>query len=464
MNIDGSDQIVVYKESIQRYFDRISALQVDEERKKLFFKIKKFVEADNEDQKVLNQIKSIDYDGKNIYNITEYLADYSESSTLDNSLDIYGDTIFWSEKNSIKYCDLSSDLVCKNNSIKQFNVSSTGQNINTMKIIRPKLARTSESPCDKDNGGCEHMCLENRSGYTCACNVTWELAADKKKCHPIKEFLLSNSKKRVVQGYSFENIQDRVVYPVYDNSAIVLNDIDYDYREEIIFYSAWFIERSSVVGKICRRGIYHVKEEVCFQKSLTLHISYDWKSKNLYYSWSPNIYVTSIDKNSEAKIIHTEAANDTVIEDIAVSPIEECLYFIKHEKSLNRSAIVKMKTDGTDASEIVKRSSDNVLIERLAVDFPEKRIYWLEKGDAGIFKIGNLNFDGTDEKSFSIELASFKCLPSSFTIHDEHLFMSCGGKFSGVLKIAKSTGKGIETIINDVTPKIKTFSSKAQPM
>ncbi len=137
-------------------------------------------------------------------------------------------------------------------SVDKFKGASTIQNLyrnrsivrepRGIKVVHPLLQPLVPSPCGKNNGGCDQLCIltqENDAlAYVCACHLGWQLAEDRKQCNRAYEFLIFTQHK-FVKGQVLEpvgeNFNDAII-PVVSRSARFVG-LDFDAYDDYIYYS-----------------------------------------------------------------------------------------------------------------------------------------------------------------------------------------------------------------------------------
>lgn len=68
---------------------------------------------------------------------------------------------------------------------------------NMQSIIASKM-----NPCEHENGGCQHLCLltNGTQGYSCACNLGYQLNADAFSCRWVGDEFLMYAKGNYIRG------------------------------------------------------------------------------------------------------------------------------------------------------------------------------------------------------------------------------------------------------------------------
>ncbi|VDN98375.1 unnamed protein product, partial [Rodentolepis nana] len=49
--------------------------------------------------------------------------------------------------------------------------------------------------CERNNGGCQHRCINVEGSYSCDCNPGWQLGNDGRTCYSRFHCILVNSKR-----------------------------------------------------------------------------------------------------------------------------------------------------------------------------------------------------------------------------------------------------------------------------
>lgn len=121
-------------------------------------------------------------------------------------------------------------------------------------LLQPQMA----NPCGSNNGGCHHMCIVSQSadadglGYRCACNVGFRLAADRKWCTPVDDFLMY-SQQKLIKGRVLLPVSegfDDAMSPIVSRTARFVG-LDFDSYDDSIYYSDVILD---VIYRIHRNG------------------------------------------------------------------------------------------------------------------------------------------------------------------------------------------------------------------
>lgn len=243
-----------------------------------------------------------------------------------------------------------------------------------IRVVHTLLQPTVESPCGGNNGGCDHLCILTQEsgldvlGYSCACNIGWQLGEDRRQCNRAYDFLIFTQHKFVkgqVLDPVSENFND-AIQPVVSRSARFVG-LDYDSYDEYIYYSDVL---QDVIYRVKRNGT-HPEIVLAAQNQGVEGLALDWASKLLYYidSKSGELSVLSTRNLTTRKVLLKNLKRPRAI---VVHPNKGYLFFSEWDRPAN---ISRANSDGSNI--IVFK---NLLLgwpNGLAIDFEKDRLYWV---------------------------------------------------------------------------------------
>lgn len=246
--------------------------------------------------------------------------------------------------------------------------------------VQPKHSH----PCERNNGGCSHLCLlsPNPPGYTCACPFGIKL---------LNETTCSDGPEEVLVFARRINIC--VVYldsPEYTYKTLNLNNtyytigVDYDSVEGYIY---WTDDDVKNIQKAKLDGT--IQENVITQEILHPDgIAIDWIARNLYWADAgmDRIEVTTL--NGQYRKIIVE---DGLYEPRAIVVTPELGLMFWSDWNESEPKIERANLDGTERVVII--SSKLEWPNGVAVDSQKQKVYWC---DAKTHKIEYANIDGTN--------------------------------------------------------------------
>lgn len=118
-----------------------------------------------------------------------------------------------------------------------------------------------ENVCEKNNGGCSHLCLRNPKGYSCACPTGITINDDKKTCNVTPTNFLLFATRKTLERISFDTAEMwSVALPIDDvHNAF---SVDFHWQKRLMVYT-------DVNLRIIR--YYNISEEFMIHYLLIIH-------------------------------------------------------------------------------------------------------------------------------------------------------------------------------------------------
>lgn len=240
------------------------------------------------------------------------------------------------------------------------------------------------SPCQVNNGGCSHLCLQSDGPLHCAC-PTGILLVDDYNCYKEPQNILVFAQRTFNSRISLDT-------PDYTQFMIPLKEtkhtvaLDFDPVDNFLYWTDDEL-------KAIRRSKLDGNEEEDIISTEVNHpdgITVDWIARNVYWTDSgyDRIEVARLNGSSR-KVIIIEALSEPRA--IAVAPVHGWLFWTDWAEK--NPKIERSSLDGSERIVIV--STDLGWPNGLALDFDNSKVYW---GDANKDKIEVVNMDGTDRR------------------------------------------------------------------
>ncbi|XP_037895975.1 low-density lipoprotein receptor-related protein 1B isoform X2 [Glossina fuscipes] len=240
-----------------------------------------------------------------------------------------------------------------------------------IQVLHSSRQPHAENPCERNNGGCSHLCLLDLKGrYQCACPHVMRLdSTDNRTCIANEQVLL------FIMGDEIRGIDlmqpNHHTIPTIRQSPQVLapQRIDFTVDDNRIYWSDVQLNEIKTAG--ISNGIIQTIINTDIQNPFGLAI--DWIAKNIYFStgkticdiWASNLkgeYVTQI------------LTGLNKIESIALDPANGKMFWIQSERSLQLWQIEQSNLDGS--GRIILYEYNNTLLS-LTMDYESERLYYV---------------------------------------------------------------------------------------
>ncbi|EDW86389.2 uncharacterized protein Dwil_GK17732 [Drosophila willistoni] len=238
--------------------------------------------------------------------------------------------------------------------------------------------------CDKQNGGCSHLCLLNPTSYTCACAVGVQLREDKRTCSegPTKYILFAHRIDIRQISLDFDHLID-VVLPLPPISNAVALDVD-----RATGYIYWSDTIENVIMSSSPDGL-HVHKVIGESLENPDGLVVDSIGRTIYWADAGRhtIEVANLDGSNRHVIAYKDLESPR---GLALDYEAGLLFWTDwgHYRKIERSHL-----DGNDRSRIV--TANLGWPNGLSLDLKSKRIYWV---DARLKTIDSCDYTGNQRK------------------------------------------------------------------
>ncbi|KAK3726510.1 hypothetical protein QZH41_014244, partial [Actinostola sp. cb2023] len=355
--MDGSNRTVIVKTNI--YWP--NGLTIDYKDNKIFWTDAK-----------MNHIESTNFNGNRGRHIVR------RSLPHPFALSLYGNKLYWTDwtTRSIHSCN-----------------KNTGHGIQTLKsnidspmdihVYEPE--RQMQLParrryCEKNNGGCTHLCLLSPQGYSCACPTGVQLLSDKKSCERGPQHFLLLARRTDLRRISLDT-------PDHTDVVLPLTGIkhgmavDFDPVDKHVYWSDDNIDSI----KRARLDGTDMKVVASVEVQNPDGIAVDWIARNLYWTDTgmDRIEVSRLNGSSR-KVLISEGLREPRA--IVVDPGKGYMFWTDWGKS---AKIERADLDGSNRLILVNTSV--TWPNGLTIDYKDQRLYW---ADAKLDKIEVMDING----------------------------------------------------------------------
>lgn len=238
--------------------------------------------------------------------------------------------------------------------------------------------------CDKQNGGCSHLCLLNPVSYTCACAVGVQLKEDRRTCSegPTKYILFAHRIDIRQISLDFDHLID-VVLPLPPISNAVALDVD-----QKTGYIFWSDTIENVIMSSSPDGL-HVNKVIGESLENPDGLVVDSIGRTIYWADAGRhtIEVATLDGNYRHVIAYKDLESPR---GLALDYEAGLLFWTDwgHYRKIERSHL-----DGNERSRIV--TANLGWPNGLSLDLKSKRIYWV---DARLKTIDSCDYTGNQRQ------------------------------------------------------------------
>ncbi|XP_022224795.1 low-density lipoprotein receptor-related protein 4 isoform X1 [Drosophila obscura] len=313
-------------------------------------------------------------------------------------LDVSDGRVYWTDWDT-KSVMSADKLTGKDSSIIIANTS----DLMDVRVFH-RTRRRAFNACDKDNGGCSHLCLLNPTNYTCACAVGVQLKEDKRTCSegPTKYIIFAHRIDIRQISLDFDHLID-VVLPLPPISNAVALDVDRDTGN--IFWSDTI---ENVIMCSSPDGL-HVHKVVGDSLDNPDGLVVDSVGRTIYWADAGRhtIEVASLDGSNRHIIAYKDLESPR---GLALDYEAGLLFWTDwgHYRKIERSHL-----DGNERSRIV--TANLGWPNGLSLDLKSKRIYWV---DARLKTIDSCDYTGNQRKLIMSSLHH----PYALALTEEHIY------------------------------------------
>ncbi|XP_078453259.1 low-density lipoprotein receptor-related protein 6-like [Lampetra planeri] len=360
---------------------------------------------------------TLDYDGGKLY-WADAKLNYIHRCNLDGSfrqdviagnlphpfaLTVFGDTLYWTDwqTRSIQACH-------KETGERRQEILSNIYSPMDIHIYSAQRQPAGSSPCDRDNGGCSHLCLlsPNKPFFSCACPTGVRLLDNNKTCRNGPAELLLLARRTDLRTISLDTPDfTAVMLPLEGvRHAIALDFhpgehhvVDRHPRDDAAGagpdgegggHVYWTDDNAQTIRRARLDGS---ASEVLVSLEIEHPdgIAVDWVARNLYWTdtGTDRIEVARLDGSSRRVLVSDGLDEPRAI---VLDPMAGYMYWSDWGEM---PKIERAYLDGTERSVLVNTSLG--WPNGLALDYSEGKIYW---GDAKTDKIEVMRVDGTGRK------------------------------------------------------------------
>ncbi|VDN01921.1 unnamed protein product [Thelazia callipaeda] len=277
------------------------------------------------------------------------------------------------------------------------------------------------SPCQKNNGGCSHMCVKQPNGdKICVCPVDYELQADNVTCIMPAAFLVyvqspSANSANSIMRISLEtksannhrvNIDDMTTAPV---------SIDIDQNSHRIFWSSEGRGRS--IRSPLRSAFFNGSGlKMIYESNAANYIAVDWITSNIYWC---NMELHRIEMvRGDGRSHRTIAWESIHPRYLVVHPIQRFLIFANynsaHKFTINKIPLYGERSGG---KEIIKQLGT---VSALAIDFDSELLVWSELDERG----GGLSISDFNGQNRARLIHNERLLPAALAVYNRQIYIA----------------------------------------
>ncbi|XP_050692314.1 low-density lipoprotein receptor-related protein 6-like [Eriocheir sinensis] len=421
MNGDSATRVVIVKDEI--FWP--NGLTIDTQRRVIYWADAKF-----------SYIASVDFDGRSRKEVVQGKLPHPFALTYFNH------TLYWTdwETRAIHYCTIDEGRSCK----EQHQIGA-GLSPMYLHVYDPAQQPHVHTPCQKNNGGCSHLCLAAPppKNYSCACPTGVKLL-DQFNCSDGPEEMLILARRTDLRRISLDTPDHTaVVIPMSGVKHAIA--VDYDPIDGFIYWTddeVECIQRSRLDGS--------GQEVVVSTEVLNPDgVAVDWIARNLYWTdTGPDRIEVARLNGTSRKILITDNLDEPRA--IAIDPDGGLMFWTDwgvHPK-IERAAL-----DGTERQLVI--GTDLAWPNGVVIDVELSRIFWC---DAKMDVIESSSLDGSDRR---VVLRDY--LPHVFglSLLGDHIYWTDWQRRS-IERVNKLTGEGRKVIVEQLPDLmgLKAVSSK----
>lgn len=392
-------------------------------------------------------IEISDYDGNRRLKITEKVDMGVESMV------VFENRLYWTSSPSLRNllpysrilwsCSLN-EKTCENITFHKLPF----QNPTLIRTFFSHHQRQIKNPCEKNNNGCQHLCLmTSRGNHDCVCNTGWKLNTDGKTCSN-NITMIVYIQDNFVRGKMLNENKDisvDTIIPtkIYMNNLKKKSVIYFDY--DMISGKLYFTDDHSLYAIDLLEGGEQKTILNVSQSFVIGRIAYDWMTDKIYFvqqsqSMASNHSIEEFSlKNENAShnsVVSYRSIKDSLIINCPLSlmihPIKKYLFYILYDSKYDY--IQRVMINNKNMKPLVLSNTSSTYFELITLNLGKSELYYIEHNDAQTIKIKDL--DGRSQQSVLLKKAinSVKfvgCHENSFYI----------GNFTGIWQVSRESGE-----------------------
>ncbi|RXG68700.1 Low-density lipoprotein receptor-related protein 1 [Armadillidium vulgare] len=311
-------------------------------------------------------------------------------------------------------------------------------------ILHPsRQPKVPVNPCEKDNGGCSHLCLLSfNSTRQCNCPQIMSLSSDNVTCVR-KEKVLVFSRSNEIRGVDISKPSSDIITRIPILKSQTSLPIDFVENNRMIY---WADTRLNEIRRINISTSGSPKETVVDTAIESPNgFAIDWLSGNMFIGSSgptrKQISVGTINGEFVMPII-TESIYQ--IESLAVDPYEGRIFWSDVGETVHTIQVSSMLGTNRKTISSQKDNQDLKYPTSLSFDPQSKRLYWANKGSKTI-----QYFDFSENKLHTLLTGGNKSEPIAITVYKEFVYYYDAFN-NNIYRMDKYAGKGRETIQTNV--------------
>ncbi|XP_013773508.1 low-density lipoprotein receptor-related protein 2-like isoform X2 [Limulus polyphemus] len=356
VDMDGKNSTVLVKERLHH----LEVLSVDLVNKRLYWS-----------QSFPGIIESVDFDG----NDRRTIIPANEGISKPQGIAIYNNRLF--------YIDVIYEKIMRVNLPDGSNPTALDENMDdlcTLKVYNKKLGVASH-PCQKGNGGCQHICVPTTATErACLCSTGYH-QKETTKCEAYTSFAVVSELDKA-RGYSLED-HSEAMQPIAGSGHNILH-LDVHVVKNHIYWVEFNQGSRNGIYRVTPDGtdLTHVISDGIGSNGIR-GIAVDWLAENLYFTnvFPHETYVEVCWLDGSHRLVLLKTTTDSPRE-IAVNPIKRFLYWIDYGQY---PKIEKSLLDGTNRTPIVVSGISNP--RDLTIDITTHNVYWVDSREDAIQRV-----------------------------------------------------------------------------
>lgn len=398
-------------------------------------------------------IEISDYDGNKRLKI----IDTSDMGV--QSLAFFQNRLYWTSSSSLKSVRPYSSVLwsCSLNAKSCDNATFFKLPFQNVSLVRAsfdnQLQQKLKNPCEKNNNGCQHLCLmTSRGNHDCVCNIGWRLNTDGKTCSNnisvivyIQDNLVKSKMLHENKDLSIDTVIPTKIYMVNLKKKAVIY-FDYDIVSGRFYFSD---DHSLYVVNLIEGGeqkrILNVTQNFVIGR-----ITLDWMADKIYFvlqsqSTATNHSIEEFSLKNEnglhKSVVSFKSAKDSLIINcplsLVVHPMKKYLLYILYDSRTDY--IQRVMINSSNMKPAVLQNSSLTYFELITLSVHKSEIYFIKHNDLQTINI--IDFNGIARQNVTVKkvINSVKFAGCN----DNSCFM---GNFTGIWQINRETGQSEKEI------------------